>query len=362
MTTLMQANAQWSRRPDDERFTSLIDMQDHFHTVRRQSKETVVSSRAIELVPDPDNKGLQIVGRAGVEYAPSNWAFGQLATLAGAPAGYLRDLPAPIAADCVNYGLKYSRDVADVGLLLQANGERTLRAATGPRYGRIWNSEILDTLVDRFGDGVSGNGFRVPGEFGQMVEVDKSNTTLYASDRDMFVFLADEQNRIEIPNRRDGETGSMARGFFVWNSEVGDKTLGIASFLFDYVCCNRIVWGAAEFKQVTIRHSAGAPDRWIEDVMPAIKSYANGSSASVTLAIEDARKDRLNEVDEWLANRFGKRIGQRVAMAHMADEGRPIETRWDAITGATAYARTIGHTDARVAFERTAGDLLTIDA
>jgi hypothetical protein len=25
----------------------------------------------------------------------------------------------------------------------------------------------------------------------------------------------------------------MARGFFVWNSEVGDKTLGLGFFLFD---------------------------------------------------------------------------------------------------------------------------------
>jgi hypothetical protein len=34
----------------------------------------------------------------------------------------------------------------------------------------------------------------VPGEFGQRVAVTKQNTTLYASDRDMFVFLADEED------------------------------------------------------------------------------------------------------------------------------------------------------------------------
>ena len=36
----------------------------------------------------------------------------------------------------------------------------------------------------------------------------------------MFVFLADEENRIELPNRRAGRFGAFARGFFVWNSEV----------------------------------------------------------------------------------------------------------------------------------------------
>jgi len=32
-----------------------------------------------------------------------------------------RDLPAPIAADCINYGLQHSRDISDVGLLLYKN-------------------------------------------------------------------------------------------------------------------------------------------------------------------------------------------------------------------------------------------------
>ncbi len=65
------------------------------------------------------------------------------------------------------------------------------------------------------------------GRFGKRVTVDRENTTLYASDRDMFVFLADEDRRIEVAGR------SLARGFFVWNSEVGDKTLGAGFFLFD---------------------------------------------------------------------------------------------------------------------------------
>jgi hypothetical protein len=56
---------------------------------------------------------------------------------------------------------------------------------------------VVDALVDRFGDGITGT-WRVPGEFGQRVTITKENTTLFASDRDMFVFLADEENRIEL--------------------------------------------------------------------------------------------------------------------------------------------------------------------
>jgi hypothetical protein len=358
MATLMQASNQWANRPADERFTSLLDMKAHFATQRAISKAVVASTRSIELVPDADNVGLQVVGKAGVGYAPSHMAFGQLATLAGAPAGYLRTLPSPLAADALNYGLQYNRDVEDVGLLLTAGDSKTLRAATGPRYGRIWNDEVAGALVKAFGDGVSGDGFRVPGEFGREVKVTKANTTLFAGDRDMFVFLADEKNRIEIPNRRDGQHGSLARGFFVWNSEVGSATFGIASFLFDYVCCNRIVWGAEEFKQVTIRHTASAPDKWIEEMRPALESYMNSGTGSVVKAIEDARSKRLDNVGEFLAKRYGAKMGKAIEVAHMADEGRPVETMWDVVTGATAYARGIENQDARVALERDAGSLM----
>lgn len=179
MTELMQASHQWATRPDDERFTSLTAMQDHFETIRNQSCEVVVASRRIHALPDPDNKGLMITGPNGHAYAPSNWAFGQLAQLSEAPAGYLRTLPAPIAADCVNYGLQFKRNIEDVGVLLQRNGSDILRAATGPRYGRIWNADILGGLTKKFGDGLSGDWrWRVPGEFGKAVTVDKRNTTL----------------------------------------------------------------------------------------------------------------------------------------------------------------------------------------
>jgi hypothetical protein len=367
MSTLMQASRQWATRPADERYTSLTTLRDAMAEVRRASKAAVVSSRALELRPSPGDevKGLDVVGHNGGGAHLTHWSFGQLATLAGAPAGYMRTLAAPIAADCLNYGLKFNRDVAEVGVLWQrgnaAAGELkpTVRAATGPNYGRIWNAEIADMLVDRFGDGVNGH-WRVPGEFGQRVEVSKANTTLFASDRDMFVFLADEDRRIEVPNRRNGQSGSLARGFFVWNSEVGSKSIGAAFFLFDYVCCNRIVWGAENFKEIRLRHTSGAPDRWLENVVPVLEDYSAASAAPVMAAIEDARKRRVEvDVADFLANRFGsQKVAQTIMATHEAEEGRPIQTQWDVVTGATAYARTITNQDARVEVERTAGKLL----
>ena len=154
----------------------------------------------------PDNQGMQIVTPDGRPHAPTHWLFGQVSQLAEAPAGYLRTMPSPIAADCINYGLQYKRGIEDVGVLVQHKHADVLRAATGPRYGRIWNADVLAALVDRFGDEVTGQ-FKVPGVRGQDVPVTEENTTLYASDRDMFVFLADEKNRIEVPARRNGQLG-----------------------------------------------------------------------------------------------------------------------------------------------------------
>lgn len=365
MATLMQASSQWATRPADQRFTSMDTMLDHFLSVRRNSRQLNVSSRSLHAVPTGNtaDAGLQIVGPSGTPTDPTHWSFGQLATLADAPAGYLRKLPAPIAADCINIGLA-RRAVEDVGVLVSRDTETggiDLRAATGPRYGRVWNADVMHALVDRFGDGITGD-FRVPGEFGKRVDVTKSNTTLFASDEDMFVFLADEENRIEMPNRRDGKSGSLARGFFVWNSEVGAQTLGVGVFLFDYACCNRIVWGAEGYKEIKIRHTSGAPDRFIHEVAPTLIGFANASASPIETALKAAQAKRVDDVDALLANRFGARMVDRLKARHVIEEGRPIETLWDVATAGTALARDIGNTNDRVKLERLASGVLDLVA
>jgi len=361
MITLMQASAEWASRPADQRFTSLHDMQEMMQRMRDRSRNVIVSSRAITARPAHGNDIDVIVAGGGGAYQPTHWSFGQLAQRAGAPAGYLRTLPAEMAADCINYGMRFSRSVEDVGILLHKDEAPVLRAATGPGYGRIWNADIVRTLVEHVGDGVSGD-WKVPGEFRQAVQVTKDNTTLYASDRDMFVFLADEKHRIEIPNRRNGQPGSLARGFFIWNSEVGKTTLGIATFLFDYVCANRIVWGAKEYKKITIRHTAGAPDRWIEQVEPALIEYAASTQSTVLDTVKAAQAKKIDDVSEFLTNRFGKKVAAAIEAVHVEEEGRPIESLWDATTGVTAYAKQLPHQDARVEIERAGGEILELAA
>jgi hypothetical protein len=366
-TTLTQASQQWMSRPSDERFTNLIEMQSFKRRIKDASRTDVISSRGLSVYPaESGPRDLLIETPDRALSTLTHWSFGQLCSLASpgnSPASYFREtrMPAQIVAASLEYNLRFARGVEDIGVLTtlgQGDDLGELRSVNGPNYGRVYDADVVDALVDKFGDGVSGQ-WRVPGEFGRKVTITKDNTTLFASDRDMFVFLADEENRIEIPNRRAGRFGSFARGFFVGNSEVGKTSLFAGFFLFDYVCCNRIVWGADQYTEVRIRHTKGAPDRWLEEVTPVLAEYAQGSAKPVVQAIEDARNKRIEaDLDQFLANRFGKRMVPAIKAIHETEEGRPIETLWDATVAATAHARSLPNNDKRLELERAAGELL----
>ena len=360
-----RASREWYRRPADQRFNSLPDMLDFKTGQRESSRAMVISNRQIEARPiEGDDKSLVFVGPDGAPVAPTHWSFGQMASRVKAPAGYMRNLPSPLAADCLNYGLK-SRGVEEIGALLRGgDGLPSLAAATGPNYGRVWDADVITALIERFGDGRTGQ-FTVPKEYRGHRDggINEEKTTLFASDRDMFVFLADEKNRIEIPNRRNGQSGYLSRGFMVWNSEVGDKTLGISTFLFDYTCSNRLIMGMTGGQEIRIRHTSGAPDRFVEEIAPAIEAYSEGTTDGIRTAVSNARNRKFEDTDkmqEFLAKRFTKARAKAINLTHVAEENRPIETLWDAAVGITAYAKGMKHQDERVVLEREAGKIMAL--
>lgn len=374
MTTLMQASHQWASRPADQRFLDLNELLARTQQGKDNSTGKVVATKHLQFEPMDDHKGLKISGQNGVAADVTHWSFGQLAGLAKAPAGYLRELPAELVADNLNYGLKFRREIDEVGVLLTresvsvdgfaAPASRVeMKAATGPNYGRIWNADIARSLVSRFGDGRTGD-FRVPGEFGKQVAVTRDNTTIYGSDRDMFVFLADEEHRIDMQGRRNGEPGSLARGFFVWNSEVGSTSFGVAFFLFDYVCMNRIVWGVKQYSEMRLRHTVSAPDKWLDQAEPLLMEYANSAAGPIEETIRNAQQKKLDsDLDDFLkARKFNKSQISAIKATHEAEEGRPIETLWDVTVGVTAYAKQIQYQDDRVAVERAGGKILDLVA
>jgi hypothetical protein len=356
----MSANEQWRTRPSDERFTSLLDLATAAQHTMDHSAARVVPSKG--LTADVVDGKLVIRGPNGNQALPTHWAFGQWASRAGAPAGYLRDLPTELAADCLNYGMHIARPVEDVGVLLYQNsGPAELHAVTGPNYGRIWNARVANALVEAFGDGRTGT-FRVPGEFGKQVEITKANTTLYASDRDIWAFLADEDKSGTIKNRRDGKSGRYSTGIVIGNSDVGAGKMWVAFFLFDYICCNRIIWGMRDLEEFSIRHTASAPHRFMSEVVPMLKEVAQSTVTLGEAKIVAAQAAQIADLDKFFANRkFTRSQIGGIKAAFETDEGRKLIddcSVWDAVVAATAYARSLQYQDARVVIEREAGKML----
>jgi hypothetical protein len=126
--------------------------------------------------------------------APTHWSFGQLCTLVGAPTSYLRQLPAALSGINLQHGLLSHR--AELVKTLEAdNGRVELRAVTGPDYGRIWDHELVAAVMKIAGNGTGDTRWKVPGVMdwstmthNPFVHVTKDTTTLYASDRDVFLF------------------------------------------------------------------------------------------------------------------------------------------------------------------------------
>lgn len=361
MLNQFSANEQWRTRPADQRFTSLTELRDQAQYVMDHSRATVVPSKSVSA--DVQDGKLVVTGPSGKAVIPTHWAFGQLAQRAGAPAGYIRDLPNELAADCINYGLHVARPVEDLGVLLYQNGgPAELHAVTGPNYGRIWNARVGDALVEAFGDGRTGT-FRIPGEFGKQVEITKDNTTLYASDRDMVVFLADEEKSTDVPNRRDGKTGRISTGLAIGNSDVGGGSLWVAQFAFDYFCKNRIIWGLRNVEELRIRHTASAPHRFLSEVVPALQEIARSNVTLSEAQIVAAQQAKISDLDKFLTNRkYSRSQVSAIKAAYKTDEGVELgvtsSSIWDAVVATTAYARSLQYQDARIEIERDAGKML----
>ncbi len=361
-----RVSRQWATRAPDERFVNLIDMFEAAKARKHASRQRVISSKAIRFETSEDENIVAYVKqpREGGKFSASprfeltNWSFGQICDRIKCPAQFMGRLPNKLAVANLNECSEQAAD--DKCQLLTFEGETNeLRAATSEKYGRIWDADVLEFMVEQYGDGITGK-FKVPGEFGHKIAVNKSNTTLFASDRNMFVFLCDEKNRVEIPNRRDGKSGSLARGFYFWNSEVGKETIGMATFYFDYACCNRIIWGQTEFQEVRLRHSKYVSERFA-DVLPALTKFTEGSTNGIATAIEAARRvtfEAPEEVSAVLQNKLPAKVVDRIALTHLLEEERPIENMWDIVTGMTAFARTIPYQDQRVALEIEAGRML----
>ncbi len=366
-----RVSSEWFSRPDDERFLSLTELYDTARSRADRAHARTIESAAIRVEATRDNAErleLLVPGQRQ-PIAPTHWSYGQLCSLVGAPATYMRQLPAPLAAINLQHGLLNHRAEL-VKTLEMDDGRLELRAVTGPEYGRIWDHELVSAVMKIAGNGTGDTMWKVPGVLdwatmthNPFVDITKDTTTLYASDRDVFLFLVDDTHPIEAGRLPNGEPDLYFRGFYAWNSEVGSKTLGIASFYLRAVCANRNLWGTENFEEITIRHSKFAAQRFAHEAAPALTSFANSSPAPFIAGIKAARERivaRKDEERETFLRRRGFSKGEtgKVIEIVLSEEGRPPESIFDFVQGITALARTKTNQDTRLELEGKAKKLL----
>ncbi|MBY5605554.1 DUF932 domain-containing protein [Rhizobium leguminosarum] len=366
-----RVSSEWFSRPDDERFLSLSDLYDTVRSRAERAHARTIESATIRIEATRDNaERLELVVPGQRQaIAPTHWSYGQLCSLVGAPATYMRQLPAPLAAVNLQHGLLNHRAEL-VKTLEMDDGRLELRAVTGPEYGRIWDHELVSAVMKIAGNGIGDTMWKVPGVLdwatmthNPFVNITKDTTTLYASDRDVFLFLVDDTHPIEAGRLPNGEPDLYFRGFYAWNSEVGSKTLGIASFYLRAVCANRNLWGTENFEEITIRHSKFAAQRFAHEAAPALTSFANSSPAPFIAGIKAAREQIVARKDDdretFLRRRgFSKGETGKVIEMVLSEEGRPPESVFDFVQGITALARTKTNQDTRLELEGKAKKLL----
>jgi len=113
-----------------------------------------------------------------------------------------------------------------------------VRSIHGTSYTRLHDAELVHLLQE----------FAV--DFQPPQTAMGGGTELYAGEQDMFAFLIDPAGWAEI----EGE--AFAPEFFLWNSEVGRRSVGIQTFWFQAVCQNHIVWDAVEVVDFSRKHAA----------------------------------------------------------------------------------------------------------
>jgi hypothetical protein len=358
---IMRASHEWATRPDDQRFISLDELESYVdaRTQKAMVELSPTNHLAVKAIHDgsgdpesPVSWDLVLDSPRHEDVRLTNWSFGQLCQNTGAHASYLKKLHPSLSAMCINYGIQKLASRENQLMLLDSKDDfQVMRCQTSPDYGRIWDVDVVRAVQHVNVDGT----WQVPAA-SYAANDPRRATTLYASDRDVFMFLVDPQHPIEI----DGE--NLFRGFYVWNSEVGSQVFGFASFLYRYVCDNRIIWGAKNYRELRIRHTSGGPARFEREGRELLNQYANASVADEVNIIRKAKglpaaRDKDGIIDMLKAQRFTLSQAKEVIKIAEEEEGQ-AHSIWDIVNGVTAMARRVKHTDARVDLERAAGRLL----
>lgn len=283
MANLTRAHHELFRRSPDECFSSLDELWERCQKEKQFSIDRWQLPHTLQ--PRASDGTVNVTLGDDGAFLLNDWSFTQLCRLSVVSRGTVNRL-SPETASRV---LQETLPAAKKPIQLLTTG-RSVRSLHGVAYTRLWNADLLDVVRDFATD------FQPP------QAATGGATGLYCGQQDMFVFLIDPAGWAEI----NGE--AFAPGFFLWNSEVGRRSLGIQSFWFQAICQNHIVWDAVEVVDFTRKHTANVHDGLVEirRIIEALVEKRDDRRDGFVRVLTKAMQERLGPDSDSVAKELAK--------------------------------------------------------
>ncbi len=284
MPHLTRASDELFKRSPDEVFPDLKTLYHHCHEQKRNATERWHAPSDIRPILHEFSPVLNL-GEDG-DHTLNNWSFTQLCQIAKVAKDTVNKVRPETAVDILMDTLPSGTKP----LQFLTEGSH-LRSIHGSTYTRLFNADLLG-VVNEFAT-----------DFQPAQEGIGKNSGLYCGEQDLFVFLIDPTGWTEI----EGE--AFAPGFFLWNSEVGKRTVGIQTFWFQAVCQNHIVWDATDVTEFSRKHTARVHDS-LDPIRHHVEQLAKKRDErrdGFVNVIQKAMKEKLGKDDEEALKQLTKR-------------------------------------------------------
>lgn len=300
MANLTRARDELFQRAPDECFGSLAQLSEHCRDTKDACHRLREPADQFSPVFEDGQIKMKINGYGA--FTLNNWSFGQCCSLAGVAKDTLNRLRPSTAATVLTETLQQRAD-DDLELQALVFDDRQLRSINGESYKRLWNADLVAVLQEFATDfqppqpGVTGG------------------TGLYAGEQDLFCFMIDPNGWIEVNDE------AFAPGFFVWNSEVGRRTVGVSTFWFQSCCQNHIVWDAIDVVEFTRKHTGKVREslNQIRDAIQKLVEKRDERKDGFATVVEKAMKQKYGDDAEEVQSLLTK-AGFTKALAKKATE------------------------------------------
>jgi len=360
MENLTRASRELFRRTPDECFPSLQALWEHTNKHKEESTDHWHPPQSLH--PSVDDSGLALAFGGEYPCRMNKWSCSQLCRLAGVSKDTINRLSPQTACRA----LEETVPSADKPVQILTTGN-LIRSIHGVAYTRLWDVDLLTMLREFATD------FQPPQRAGMpdgrpLVSTDDipfepdpvptTGTGLYCGEEDMFVFMVDPLGWTEI----NGE--AFAPGFFLWNSEVGRRSVGVQTFWFQAVCANHIVWDATDVVEIKRKHTANVHES-LNEIRGLIESLVNtrdqrrdGFAKTIKNAMEAKLGTNADEALELLNKQgFGKSLAKQAIEIARRRGALTVFAVVDALTRLSANLKNAGE---RALADEKAGRLLAL--